>query len=313
MRIDWLEGTIVRRSIEDALRELHILFCGLDWQELDRGAMGYTHSAIFAGDGRVYWCPERPDMGVHVSLPSLALDRMGVSAESVLSDLMALGWKCSRLDIAADDFEGYLDMSVIRTKVLNRELVSRAKKAHEDRDLIGGSGNTIYFGRRGSRSMMRIYDKSAEQADLHKGVYTHWVRAELEYRQERAEAAARLIAFRRDGWHELARGWFMAFLDFKVPGDDSNKSRWETCSWWAAFLNDAVKIRLKVDAQVPTVATTRRWVERQVVPGFYVLGVTLGYDALFDMILTGKNRLSERHDSMIAEYERSVEKVSVAG
>lgn len=312
MKIDWLEGTIVKRPIMDILRELQSLFCGLDWQELNKGAMGYTHSALFAGTGRVYWFPERPDMGVHVSLPSRALDQIGASAEAILRDLRSMGFKCSRIDIAADDFEGRLNMSAIRQKVMRNEMVFRAQKVNEDRALLGGAGDTFYFGKRGSRSFIRIYDKSAEQADLHKGVYTHWVRAEMEYRQERAEAAARLIAINWDTWHEMARGWFMAFLDFKVPGEDSNKSRWLTCDWWAAFLENATKMRLVLDPEIRTVETVKHWVDRQVTPSLYVLGQTIGYEDLFRMVLDGGKRLSERHDTLIANYTRMLQSNSVA-
>lgn len=309
MRIDWLEGTISKRPISDILHELQRYFCGFDWQELDRGAMGYTHSALVAVSGRVYWNPERVDMGVHVSLPSTALDQLGMSSESVLRDLRGMGFKCSRLDIAADDFDGNLSLSVIREKVLRKEIVFRAQKVSEDRDLLGGSGNTIYFGKRGSRSVMRIYDKSAQQADLHKGVFTHWTRAELELRGERAEAAARVIAANWDTWHEIARGWFLAFLDFKEPGLDSNKSRWVTCAWWSIFLDNAVKIRLVLDPQVRSVDTVKTWVVRQVSPSLSVLGQTIGYQELFQIVLDGGNRLSERHEKIIDDYARMLESI----
>ena len=200
MRLDWIQGTIKKPDILGVVGEVERLFTGCDWALMDRGIMGYTCSAMFCESGRVLWNLDRPEMGVHVILPSSALDAMGCLPDSLLCDLYYLGMVATRIDIAADDFDGVVRLSEVHDKVCGGELVTRSKTAHEDRALRGGTGHTIYFGQRTSESFMRIYDKSAERAEKHAGVYTSWVRAELELKGKRAAAAAReIVRHRRPG------------------------------------------------------------------------------------------------------------------
>lgn len=299
MLLDWLECTF-KGDILSILSQLHSYF--ISWDELDFGQMFYDRSAVVWETGRVFWSTTRTDMGVHVRLPPSAIQSVGLSSDTVFRDLYFLGAKFSRLDIAADDFEGHLSIPVIREKCLAHELVTRARFVDEYGGLIGRSGRTISIGQRGSGQYMRIYDKSAEQAERHEGVYTHWVRCELELRGDKAQAAAIQIIRNPDCWRDLARGWFMQFLDFKVVGQDTNKSRWASCGWWLAFLGDAAKIRLVIEKVLASVERTRRWIDRQAVPALYVLGQTIGYESLFSMVLEGKNRLRDMHEDMIIRY-----------
>jgi phage replication initiation protein len=299
MKIDWIEFTL-KGSQARLLGELKLYFG--EWQELDGGGLGYDRSAKVWQTGRVYWSSVRPDMGVHVRLPPTAMQTVGVDHLSILKDFMPMGAKVTRLDIAADDTLGQLSLDTIREKVIAGEFVLRARLVNETRTLLGGVGDTIYFGSRESNTLVRIYDKAAEQSTKGKLFLGHWIRVEMELKRERAHAAAEFIHEHVDTWREEARGWMLAFLDFKEPGVDENKSRWETCAWWSSFLDYASKVRLFVERVVKTVEDVKYWVNKQVTPSLYVLAATIGHDELFEMVGEASVRLSPRHVEMIQSY-----------
>ena len=72
-------------------------------------------------------------------------------------------------DVALDDFNEFLDFSIIENKIKNGEVISltRTRKVderyeflnREDFDNRGASkGKTLYFGNRGSEFLLRLYD-----------------------------------------------------------------------------------------------------------------------------------------------------------
>lgn len=304
---DWLEGTLhdKRKTVHQIVSEVQAYFSslGMPWMELDRGMMGYTHSAKVGSCIRVLWHSERSEMGVHVIIPSSGLAEIGCSFESVCADFFHKGMIPSRIDIAADDFEGVLDLVEMGRKVKDAEFVCRGRLVDETKRLSGGQGHTIYFGRRGSNSFARAYDKSAEQADKCKGVFTSWVRVEMEYRGDRAQAVFLHIVTHSESWREDAKGWLLSFLDFKSPSEDQNKSRWLTVDWWAVFLDNAAKLRLVIPKAQRTIEDVRRWVQHQVAPSLLALGKIIGWDNLFAIIVASECRLSESLQGMIAAFE----------
>ena len=125
---------------------------------------------------------------------------------------------------------------------------------------------------------------------------------EFEYKGARAQAVADYIVTHRVNWREAAMGWFLAYLDFKEPGTDENKSRWKTCDWWLKFLEYASKVRLFISRVTKTVDDVKRWVNKQVAPSLFVLSMTIGHDDLFHMVGEASARLSNKHLDMIQSY-----------
>lgn len=302
---DWIAGTIKlkKKTLIHVLSEVQNYFAGygMTWLELEHGYNGYSKAAKVGSSCKVLWRPDRLDMGVHVVIPASGIAEMGVSFEAICRDLHYVGLVASRFDFAADDFDGLLDMDVIRAKADGKkEVVSRAKHVRELRDLAGGSGETIYFGDRESEMFVRVYDKRQERLDKgEKCEREHWIRVEPELKGARAHAAFLYVVTHPEGWHEAACGWLRSHLDFKEPGEDEQKSRWETSSWWLAFLANAAKLRLAIGEQVKTVERVRRWVKKQVTPSLLVLGKTIGYEELFSDILEAASRLSIEQEHMI--------------
>jgi phage replication initiation protein len=312
MFVDWLSVTVPGDSLK--VKDPILSYFGTS-ETLDGGGMGYDCSAKVCGTGRVFWASVRQDMGVHVRLPASALKALPRDALSVLGDFLAMQGKATRLDLAADDFNGLLNMDVMREKILKKEFVCRARSGSEVRSLFGGAGHTLYFGSRESDTFLRIYDKAAEQADLGVDVSCCplWIRTEMELKNNRADAAAQYIYTHREDWQIEAAGWLLNFLDYKDPGTDSNVSRWDTSPFWSAFVEDAKKSRIVSVQQERTVEDVRDWIDRQVTPSLFVLEATVGHEEVFQMVAEGSGRLKDHHKKMIEDYNKMLAAMNRGG
>src|SRR5207253_1091060 len=142
--------------------------------------------------------------------------------------------------------------------------VSRFDKGHprQDVNLADGTlgGWSFRFGSGKSDAGVRIYDKAKEQAEKGKQVEGHWMRVELQLRNERAAELMGLLAQAGCELGKLAAGRLWAYLDFRVvDGTDSNKSRWACCAWWAAFVGNVEKVIWKGATVTQTLEKTARW------------------------------------------------------
>lgn len=298
MEIDWISTTLLQGSIDENLDSLRVLLG--EQTLLERGAMGYESAAVVLGTGRIFWSRRHPEMGVHVSLPSSAIGLSRWDSETLVIKLAMLGGKFKRIDFAFDDKVGLLDMGLIGLAVRERSYVSRSKSCthYEKHTASGMDGETWAFGSRSSETYLRIYDKAAEQQQG-----GHWIRVELELKDERANAAVgELLAFSPDEWSSKVASWLYAFVDFKlVDAADHNRSRWLTVDWWQDFLGQVRKSKIFTSIKIRSVQEVFDWVEKQVAPSMYVLWRTFGMDELHNMILSAQSRLRDKHLSLIAE------------
>ncbi len=306
-RIDWLEFTCSWLQF-GTLYEWCNQF-GLE--EVDHGAMGYDSSATFAGSGRLYWCSDverSKTQGVHVALPSSCLDNLlafDYDITRILLDLSVFDATVTRLDIAYDDRPGVgcvglLDLSTIIAAIKADEYVSRSRSVTLIQKLKGGEGTTIYFGSGQSDSLLRIYDKSAEQRLKTR---EHWIRVEIQLRRERAHALF-LMLCGADRIEDFDFGAILfALLDFKVPDDsDTNKSRWLTTQWWSDFVQSTSKIHLSKSRVVEeSIEHSMRWLRIQVAPTLaFLTSVYQGdTDYLTGLMIEGLRRISKTKRAII--------------
>lgn len=158
----------------------------------------------------------RPASGVAVKLSAQALEHLcavsGMHPREVLAGALGLedGPHASRIDLAADFLDDGPTVQEINDGIASGDI---AVFREQDDSLRETSGNTrsfnadmgvqtLYIGRRvkNIRSMVRIYDKAAEQK-ARKGPHLHvamdselWTRVELELHREYADQVARAIA-----------------------------------------------------------------------------------------------------------------------
>ena len=159
-------------------------------------------------------------------------------------------------------------------------------------------GMSLMLGSGSSDTQLRIYDKSAEQVQKGKTPVGEWVRCEAQFRNERAQIAAQVLAAEGEG---AIAGLIAGLVDFKEPGQDSNKARWKRCAWWSAFLGLVETIRLTVQPEDRSVEQVADWIKRQVGPSLSLLSVAQGYGSewLLDLVEACFGRLREGHLRML--------------
>ena len=145
----------------------------------------------------------------------------------------------TRLDIAYDDHIGLLNIDRICRDVRKQEYISRSR---EWEVIESSKGTSCTIGSHASPVLVRIYDKAAER-NLNDG--THWIRVELQLRDERAyEFVNKLFLFGLGG---LFRGVLCNYLRFVVEDpEETNRSRLKTKPYWNKLLENAEKISIYI-------------------------------------------------------------------
>lgn len=285
----------------------------VEWTLLERGSMGYRRSA--EADGvRVYW-DGQPGMGKHVVISGSAARQLEASGRlnrydvggwtGWLRKIRRNGWNITRQDLAIDDRNGALDMARLGEAIEDESYTSRWQSVQEQRSRRRrgeGFGVTYYFGSRSSDFLCRVYDKAAQLEA--KGEETDgrpWVRVELQARDRHAEALADLLVN-----CELNVGPILQMLhghlDFKEPRPgDSNRRRWPTADWWAAFLDFAGKKRLGVAPRERSLEAIYAWIRAQVAPSVALMVRAHGGNwwAIRQLLIDGEARLKPRHLALL--------------
>lgn len=249
--LDWVSITSKIHSPQNFMEMLGLEKCS--WELMEKGANGY-HSRLYYDHISIHF-NGREDMGVWCELSGQGcrvFETLGHGDYNVLFDEVFSNpdeMNITRLDVAYDDHTGILDFpQLVRdTMELTEELkpacyVSKSRKrevtwSHEDYFL---PAMTVQHGRKASEVLVRIYDKAMERG------YTdgrHWIRTELQLRDDRALEFARRL--QREDVGGLFRGVLHNYLRYvDDPGTDSNMRRWPMKKYWADLLDGAGQIRL---------------------------------------------------------------------
>lgn len=319
IKLDYLAFT-VSYSFEmmETIREF---FDNMDFDELSYGGMRYSKSAVIGDGGRVFWHPERPEMGIHVRLGAKALGQVKTTALGLLNRVEWWRGKFKRIDIAFDDTDGLLDIDHMHNKIMLGEVQSRWRRVTR----ISGTGfgktqkigDTVYIGGRASESFLRIYDKLLEQQDRGKDTegMEHWVRVELELKGKKADVFGGILAAsgrmnRQKSAGELCSSLLYGLIDFKdVNPDDDNQSRWETTGWWKQFIGNAEKMKLSITKEEKTMDDSKDWVEKTVATTLSMIvmaedddeGVS-GYQFIMNCIYDGQQKLSKEQSRRLERW-----------
>lgn len=153
------------------------------------------------------------------------------------------GCAIKRLDVAHDDHTGILSMPCLIDDTLSELYVSKARK-HEV--IIGIDDTThdrecsIYHGSPSSNTLIRIYDK-AKQLELGK---EHWIRTEIQLRDENAENAVKAF-LDGDSIGDLFAGILLRYIRYVEDNQyDMNKWRWSMKPYWCDLVKDAEPIQI---------------------------------------------------------------------
>lgn len=203
----------------------------------------YKKSFSYINGVRVCFDGVSSTMGINVIISGSVLRNCNINSEDI-----KLWWErfrdnpdvsISRVDIAYDTIT--LDFPVFFQSYLLKEFIAKPHK--NSVCLNSNQRGTIYFGSRGSRVHIRIYDKRQEQldknyhdkkklSDLLTVLPDVWTRVEFQFRQEICSFV--LDRFVEDDFSAYANG-FLRFVD--IPEHCSNISRDSNIkSWWSDLL-----------------------------------------------------------------------------
>lgn len=253
---DWLTFTSKKHDPWELVIALGLEGC--EW--INRpGRYGYKEGLYFGHIGIYY--DGKEDMGVCVDMSGQGCREF--ESYSILKSkwaglflfILQNKLNVSRLDIAFDDHTGILDIDRILEDTRKGYWVSLFRKYLIEESGEKGSeiqSKGVRLGTRQSKALVRIYDKAAERG------YTdgrHWVRCEMQLRDERAAA---FIAYGRevdDGkggvkvedvpMGEKFCGVLRNYLRFVEPtGNDSNIRRWAMADYWEDLCGSIAGIRL---------------------------------------------------------------------
>lgn len=303
--VDWLSCTFPDTVTLEEVKALY----STDWQEIDRGAFGYKRQAV-SGNIRLFY-DGNSGMGTHVWLSGKGCRQLEASTRFIdwpteITAIRERGGRVTRLDLAYDDRAGVLVPEAITLALDEGRTVSRFLKGRQmrERKLVDGAptGWTEYIGSMKSAVLIRFYDKAAEQ-----GVEGPWVRCEIQYRDERAGAAAGLLE--REQYQALV-GVLRGYVDFKdfPPGADSNRRRWPQAAWWYRFLQGAEKAKLMIAPKVRNLESAWKWLNNSVAPtlAMFVAIEDGDLDHIAKLANDGGQRMSAEKLRLIAEFKRAM-------
>jgi DNA relaxase NicK len=294
--LDWIQFTI---KVDTAVPGVALAYfykvvnVELEESKHTKGFNGYKQMCEFPSGIKVMF-DGMDGMGINVSIPPKALDSAHFydSIEQIEERLEVLGrgYKWTRLDFAVDTYKH--DFSVFYDKYLAKEYRCKYRDQNIRQNVDANNRGTLYFGKRGSLTMFRIYDKGLEQ-----GTEDIWTRVELESRDE---ACIQLLEAYKKG--ELNK-YFLGHLDF-VKERETNMSRCETAEFYLEVLEGGAEKR---KVQRDESDKTLEWFVKQVAPTVKALKKYYGQDFV-DKIVDGSKisnrQLKERFDlEILSPYE----------
>lgn len=239
---DWL--TV---SCQDEDPQVWVQLLGMEsasWEDLGHGLNGYRKGLYYGSILILY--DGLPGMGCCLNMSGQGCRTFEEYGSGDFDGLFELFrdndcFHVSRLDVAFDDHSGILDIQQIYRDTDDQQFVSKFRKCRLEKDFTDGRpGITVYHGSKKSDILVRIYDKAAERGLPED---QHWVRVELQLRDDRAAA----FAFDPSPIGVLFRGVLVNYVRYvDDPGGDSNRWRWPMKAYWQQLIEEVGRIRLYV-------------------------------------------------------------------
>lgn len=216
------------------------------WEPLEKGWNGYRKRLTF-GNVSIYF-DGNEGMGSCLNMSGQGCRTFETCGTGDFDGLFRLfasdpgKYHMSRLDVAFDDHTGILDMDRVFQDTIDRQYISKFRKARfegENDDEREKAGKTVYFGSKKSDVMFRIYDKAYERGLSDDA---HWVRVEMQLRDDRALA----FVCQPEPIGERFRGVLLNYVRFVDDNGDTNRWRWPMKDYWADLIDGVGRIRLYI-------------------------------------------------------------------
>ncbi len=216
-----------------------------------------------------------------------------------------LDFKCSRIDLAIDDYSKKLHFQQLEDAISSNHhsgfKVSRTVRNHGSKF----RGWTVYLGSRQSEFMVRIYDKWAETLGL-----LDCIRWEAEIKGDTANALFPLLLefpSTEEEYQNILISYAIGKIKFIDP-IDKNISRCPMLTWWAEWLEfiRCLPKKIFVARKQPTLARTKQWLEKSVSKSLAMIKASLGVyyfpHFLEELLISGKGKMKNIDDLRIADY-----------
>ena len=305
--IDWITFTSKIWSVDQLKSQLGL--SDQAWEPGLYGRYGYKKREVFNGVSILY----------DGAVDEFGNDTMGVCVEvsgqgcRTLESFGSIDWlsilafltddlnefNITRLDIAFDDHTGILDKLQLK---LDTDDGNYRSKFRTWEIRYGNRGFSIYHGSKQSQVMIRIYDKAAERGLLDG---THWIRVELQLREENASGAIKAY-LQHKSLGTVFGGILSTYLVYCQESNDSNKSRWPVADYWRHLIQGAERIHI---AAAPGVEYNIFHMEaflRDTAGGALQVWIKIfGLDSLPDVLKKRTARLNPKHKRILDAYMSS--------
>jgi hypothetical protein len=290
---------------------LHYLDIALDMVDSIPRKIGVLWDYSHVSPSGTLYCLRRAENGLvrcRLAISGEDASRLGnarlrgfmVWAEKNLLDL-----KCSRIDLAVDDYSKKLHFQQLENAISNQHhsgfKVSRTVRNHGSKF----SGWTVYLGSRQSEFMVRIYDKWAETLGL-----LNCIRWEAEIKGDTAEALfPLLLSFptSEEEYQNILINYAIGKIKF-IDTIDKNISRCPLLVWWSEWIEfiGCVPKKIFVARKQPNLAKTKQWLQKSVAKSLAMIRAGLGTyyfpHFLEELLKSGKERMKNIDELKVADY-----------
>lgn len=278
-----------------------------------KGCYGYCHRLYF--DGISIHFNGADNMGICLELSGKGcrnFEQFGNGDYNALFKYICENKEVNitRLDVAYDDFNKFLDIDTIFNDIVAGNYVSRFISFPVEFVLSKCDkkvSKTLYFGSLKSDILYRMYDKRAEQKafDLE-----HWVRLEMQVRDDNALTFIQTYL----SVNNLSDVYFSVlnnYIRFVKPSlSDSNISRAPLADYWANFLECLCKTSLFRPASDFNESNIENYVKKQCSSSIVSFICLFGFQNFVDFIKgRAKFSLNPRHQAVLMQHNIDVDDV----
>lgn len=274
-----------------------------EFEKVDRAMLSYRSMAVGPLGAKLLWDNNtaKYDGDVHMILPgkacrSLELEEM----RDVFGHIADKSGRCSRIDLAADDYTRRITPTQFRDERNGDTVVTMTRRGRFHID-DNTRGSTFYVGSRSSRVMLRVYDKAIES----KGVIDA-VRFELEIKKE---AAAHVQRELKDAhWGEVWASHLVKLIDFRDRSVDSNVNRCPRIEWFESLVGDAKRAGPYMAIMPRTFKETVSYMTRQWGPTLAAALTASGGDlaVVYDLLHAGRRAWKPKHEEAVARWRKEL-------
>lgn len=270
--VDWMTLSGPRSRLAEAVGVLRERF----GPGLPGGALRNLKCSYQWGGGLGVWFDPHAMLGAQyivVQVPGQALAEVGPDEQvRILRDLLGLGFKSTRLDVAVDHHNGVASDLIdrleracdrgclVKAKIHNRVTAKARGEWTHDQLNIGRRGKD------GSGRYVRIYDKGLETKTEERG---QWVRYEVEFSGDCAKQVAESMVLDLDPMRRALELAFSAFDLRYAPataGERVNASRRARLRWWGAFIAGVETAKVVATRTKTTLESYSKWFATSVAP-----------------------------------------------